>query len=621
MEDGLSEMWGKFSLHEDEDAGISLETAELVPVVNRGQGCIIGKIMADRIVPKEFFKTPITRMWRLIGSVSFRVIGDNLFLAEFEHCWEKDRVMEGRPWIFDGNLILLAVFDGITPPLQMIFETESFWLRMFNLPLACMGREVVQKIGSSVGFVEEIDILDDEVGWGEYVRVKVRMNLSKPLARGRMLHLPHQSTWVAFKFERLPKFCFRCGVICHGKEGCSRQGYRPHGKEEDYPYGNWLKVSYPTRRRQNVFMHEGQGMQSKQNVDKHHGGDEVQPELRPGYNSPECAREEVTPQCGGDGSSNSTNPRVLQTAVADLETPRITRNNGGQAAVVVIDRVSVQEKTGTKAKIRKSDLTEATADQLLKDMEGNFEMRETNLDSDKGIPKIMQKIQMPRVSRKEATDAGSSVSIRNNDKVGQGHTGGLLKQNMVEVIEVGNIVGQKKWAKKATQPHKQSFVGPEIGDKIKEPDGVLSSKKILGTWDSNLGGMKWTRLGSEQDIQLVLDPQTQSYLPRVCSTITDSTSKAELLTEKESLELSFPGPNAQLCSPSTNSHVESRKRRARSSRLLEEASEVSAKDGSCLAIARVEEGGIKKKGRQESVQNSLALVDQAEAVVQPRHAP
>lgn len=83
--------------------------------------------------------------------------------------------------------------------------------------------------------------------------------------------------------------------------------------------------------------------------------------------------------------------------------------------MAVIDKVSVQEKMGTKAKIRKSDLKEAMVDQLLKDMEGNFEMGETNLESDKGTPKIVQKIQMPRVERKEVIDAGSSASILKND--------------------------------------------------------------------------------------------------------------------------------------------------------------------------------------------------------------
>lgn len=45
------------------------------------------------------------------------------------------------------------------------FEKAAFWVRMYNLPLVCMGREVGLHVGSTVGEVEDIDVLDDGVGW------------------------------------------------------------------------------------------------------------------------------------------------------------------------------------------------------------------------------------------------------------------------------------------------------------------------------------------------------------------------------------------------------------------------------------------------------------------------
>lgn len=73
---------------------------------------------------------------------------------------------------------------------------------MYNLPLACMSKETRKKIGSSVGVVEEVDVHDDEPGWGEYLKVKIRVDLKKPLARGRILHVPGRSLWIAFKYEK-----------------------------------------------------------------------------------------------------------------------------------------------------------------------------------------------------------------------------------------------------------------------------------------------------------------------------------------------------------------------------------------------------------------------------------
>jgi hypothetical protein len=67
------------------------------------------------------------------------------------------------------------------------------------------------------------------------------LDLTKPLAGGRMLYVQNRSIWVAFKYKKLPKFCFKCSVIKHGQLRCNRIGSRrPPSNEEEYPYGQWL---------------------------------------------------------------------------------------------------------------------------------------------------------------------------------------------------------------------------------------------------------------------------------------------------------------------------------------------------------------------------------------------
>jgi hypothetical protein len=247
-EEDLTHMWGKFSLMEEENSGVSLETAEIESLVSRGKFCLIGKLLVERVVTKEFYKAPLLRAWRPTGEVFIRVVGENMFVAEFEKEWDKSRIMEGRPWLFDGNLVSLAEFDGLTSPGDMDFDKAAFWVRMYNLPLACMGRGVGFKMGASVGVVEEVDISDGEAGWGEFLRVKIVIDLTKPLARGRLLHIQNRSIWIPFKYEKLPRFCFKCGVVKHGRLGCSKIGSRRTTGEEEYPFGNWLRVSYAARR-------------------------------------------------------------------------------------------------------------------------------------------------------------------------------------------------------------------------------------------------------------------------------------------------------------------------------------------------------------------------------------
>jgi len=147
MADELSERWGKFSLNEEENNGVALDVGEIAPMVHRGKVCLIGKILADRIVPKDYFRAPLTRIWRPVGTITFQIIGGNMFVAEFEEVDDKIRILKGRPWLFDGNLIALADFDGLTPPVAMQFEYASFGYVCITFHWHVWGRLQCKKSG------------------------------------------------------------------------------------------------------------------------------------------------------------------------------------------------------------------------------------------------------------------------------------------------------------------------------------------------------------------------------------------------------------------------------------------------------------------------------------------
>jgi hypothetical protein len=90
-------------------------------------------------------------------------------------------------------LFAVEEFDGYTSPSKLNFDTSAFWIRIYDLPLVCIGREMGFKLGTTVGKVEEVETDDDGVEWGEYLHVRVHVNLFKPIPRGRVLKLINQS--------------------------------------------------------------------------------------------------------------------------------------------------------------------------------------------------------------------------------------------------------------------------------------------------------------------------------------------------------------------------------------------------------------------------------------------
>lgn len=71
-----------------------------------------------------------------------------------------------------------------------------------------------------IGKVLHVDVDANGNDWGKYMQVLVEIDLLKPLAQGTMLFLKEHHVSMPFQYERLPHFCFFCGVIMHGAFGC-----------------------------------------------------------------------------------------------------------------------------------------------------------------------------------------------------------------------------------------------------------------------------------------------------------------------------------------------------------------------------------------------------------------
>lgn len=87
-----------------------------------------------------------------------------------------------------------------------------------------MNGSLGEQIEESIGKVIEVDTQEDGSRWGCNLRVRVECDLSKVVARGRMVNIQGKSMWVPFSYEKLPKLCFKCRRILHQPQGCSSGG-------------------------------------------------------------------------------------------------------------------------------------------------------------------------------------------------------------------------------------------------------------------------------------------------------------------------------------------------------------------------------------------------------------
>lgn len=97
-------------------------------------------------------------------------------------------------------------------------------------------------VGRQIGKFIDIDIDKNEIARGEYIRVRVCIDISKPLLRGKRICVgAYKPFWVRFAYERLPNFCYLCGTIGHSQKECSHwKSSMESYTVSNFSYGSWL---------------------------------------------------------------------------------------------------------------------------------------------------------------------------------------------------------------------------------------------------------------------------------------------------------------------------------------------------------------------------------------------
>ena len=126
MADELEDLCGRISLTKKEKVGIKVEEGDVLEVREVVGKCLMGKVWAEKNINKEAFKTVLANIWCTVGGVKFKELCDNIWLFEFTNDADKKRVMEGRPWTFNRQILVLNEYNGNIPPSQLEFNQFPF---------------------------------------------------------------------------------------------------------------------------------------------------------------------------------------------------------------------------------------------------------------------------------------------------------------------------------------------------------------------------------------------------------------------------------------------------------------------------------------------------------------
>ena len=208
---------------------------------------LVRKVLTIRTYNFAALNRTMNQIWALSKGALFRAIENGLFVVQFANVRDKEKVLSGRPWTFDQNLVMLNDIDGEQQPSSIAMTMCPFWIRLYNLPMGCRSEKHIRLVAGGVGDVVEVD--SDGVVWDTSTRVRVVVDISKPLRRMQTISTSKGPALIEIKYERLPTFCYGCGVIGHIERDCLLS------EDEDKPaknqWGSWLRAS-PRRGRQRL---------------------------------------------------------------------------------------------------------------------------------------------------------------------------------------------------------------------------------------------------------------------------------------------------------------------------------------------------------------------------------
>ena len=181
MED-LSTHWKKLSLSESEENRVALRIER-----KKRDFILAGKFFTRRSLNVEAVAKTFTPLWRTKGGFNVTVSGENVLLFAFELEVDAERVIQGEPWAFDRHLVVFEKFEGYAPIHTLGFKTTTFWVQIHNLPFPLQTIETAFNIGETIGPVIKPKDLGEMLG-PNFMRVKVVVDISKPLCRGRKIY-------------------------------------------------------------------------------------------------------------------------------------------------------------------------------------------------------------------------------------------------------------------------------------------------------------------------------------------------------------------------------------------------------------------------------------------------
>lgn len=191
--------------------------------VKRYDLCLVGRFLSEKTINDRAMKSKLADVWKPVMGITIKELESGTYLFQFYHVEDLKWVMNEGPWSFYNIMLVLPTIPQGENPVKVPLVFVNIWIQIYELPFGFMNEIVGKQLGNFFGEFIMYDHKDDSSLWRDYMRVKIKLDVRKPLKRKKKITTRDGKEFIVHcKYERLGEFCFICGLVSHTDRFCKK---------------------------------------------------------------------------------------------------------------------------------------------------------------------------------------------------------------------------------------------------------------------------------------------------------------------------------------------------------------------------------------------------------------
>ncbi|KAK9009204.1 hypothetical protein V6N11_035749 [Hibiscus sabdariffa] len=204
---------------------------------------LVGSVISNKTVNGDSVCHIFRSVWKSKHVSEILELQPNFFLIKPVGEESKAMILKRRPWVVHDDLFSIEPYIPSWRAVDFNFNNMVIWVLVFQLPLRAMNGTMGLQLGGCIGKAVGVDHRVEGGNLGEFLRIRVSINITKPLRRCVLLGngQGRKPSPCPLKYERLPRFCYYCGLLGHDLAVCLTKPTDLDTRK--LQYGSWLRVS------------------------------------------------------------------------------------------------------------------------------------------------------------------------------------------------------------------------------------------------------------------------------------------------------------------------------------------------------------------------------------------